>query len=83
MPIKIGIDPYNEKLLNEMPRTTEVIMCQVDINRAFFTNYYLHLVSSRHLWGKEADVCVGRLRTKTLEEGVNLVVLNMMENIIL
>ncbi len=53
MPIKIGVDDCNEKLLNEIPRTTEVIMCQVDINRVFFTNCYLHLVSERSLWGKK------------------------------
>ncbi len=82
MSIKIGVDDCNEKLLNKIPRTTEVIMCQVAINRVFFTNCYLHLVSSSLLWGKEVDACVGRLRTKTLEEGVNLVVLNVMENII-
>ena len=83
MSIKIGMSYPEVKELTKIPRTTEVTVCQVDINRVFFTNCYLHLVSSSLLWGKEVDTYVGRLRTKTLEEGVNIVVLNVMGNIIL
>ncbi len=82
MPIKIGVEDHNEKLLDKIPRSIEVIKCQIDTNRIFVTNCYLHLVSRTSIWGKDVDVCMGSLHEKYLEDNVNLIVLGILEKVL-
>jgi len=82
MAIKIGLEDYNERQFDLISSEVEVVKCQVDLNRVFFTKCYLHVVSSSLIWGKDVDSYVDTPYNRTLVEGVNLIVLRMMEKVL-